>query len=126
MVAAMSRLLRRARPGRGTLLALTLGCGINGLEGAIHSVHHLSVPETVHAHETDGPEDEQSGAPEEPCQVAAAAAHTAAIAVEALPVIGPSTDEAQILLLGSQDSPDLAWREPTRGRAPPLSRPLPS
>lgn len=126
MVAAMSSLPRRARPVFVTLLALTLVFGINGLEGAIHSVHHLSVPETGHPHETDSHEDEQNGVPENPCPVAAAASHTAAIAVESLPVIGPSTAEAQLAPLGSKDWPDLAWREPARGRAPPFSRPLPS
>ena len=126
MVAAMSDLVRRARPGIVTLLALTLVLGINGLEGAIHSVHHLSVPETVHAHGTDGHEDEQKSTPEEPCQVAAAASHTAAVVLEALPVIGPSTAAVELVPLGSQDWPDLARREPVRGRAPPFSSPLPS
>jgi hypothetical protein len=118
-------LVQRARPGLVSLLALTLVFGINGLEGAIHSVHHLPVPETAHPPETDGHENEQNGAPEEPCQVAAAAAHTAAVAVEALPVIGPSTAEAQLVPLRSKDRPDLEWREPARGRAPPFSLPLP-
>jgi len=126
MVAAMSDLVRRARPGIATLLALTLVLGINGLEGAIHSVHHLSVPETAHAHEADGHEDEQKSTPEEPCPVAAAASHAAAVVLEALPVIGPSSAAAQLVPLGSQDWPDLARREPARGRAPPFSRPLPS
>ena len=126
MVAAMSGPLRSARPFLVALLTLALVLGINGFMGAIHSVHHLPAPETAHPHETDGHEDEQNGAPAEPCQVAAAATHTAAIAVAALPVIGPSTAEAQLVPLGSQDSPDLAWREPARGRAPPFSRPLPS
>jgi len=125
MVAPMSGLLRSARSCVVALLALALVLGIDGFMGAIHSVHHLPAPETARSNETDGHEDEQGGAPEEPCQVAAAVAHTAAIAVEALPVIGPSTAEAQLLPLGSQDSPSLAWREPARGRAPPFSRLLP-
>lgn len=125
MVAAMPSLVRRAQLGLVTLLALTLVFGINGLEGAIHSVHHLPVPEAAHPHETDGDDNEQNGAPEEPCQVAAAAAHTAAVAVEALPVIGPSTAEAQLVPFRPKDRPDLEWREPARGRAPPFSLPLP-
>jgi hypothetical protein len=124
MVAAMSKLLRRARPGLVVLLALALVLGINGLVGAIHSAHHLPILETAHQHDRDGHETEQSGAPEEPCQLAAAASHTSAIAVEALPVIGPSTAEAQLVPLESRDWPNLAWRESARGRAPPASRPL--
>jgi len=125
MVAAMSDLVRRARPGIATLLALTLVLGINGLEGAIHSVHHLPVPETVHAHETDGHENEPKSTPEEPCQLAAAASHTAATAGDALPAISASAAEARLVPLGSRDWPDLASREPARGRAPPFPRPLP-
>jgi len=121
MVAAMSGPLRSARPCLVALLTLTLVLGLNGFTGAIHSVHHLPAPETTHPHETDGHENEQSGVPEAPCPVAAAAAHTAAITVEALPVVGPSTAEAQLVPLVSQDSPSLGRREPSRGRAPPLS-----
>jgi hypothetical protein len=129
MVAAMSSLVRSARPCVVGLLALSLVLGINGLEGAIHSVHHLSAPEPAHPHETDGHAEEQGGAPagalEETCHVAAAASHLAATAVEALPVIGPSTAEAGMVPLGLRDAPRRAWREPARGRAPPSSRPLP-
>lgn len=126
MVAPMSGLLRLARPSALALLALTLALGINGLEGAIHSVHHLSAPATAHPHETDSEEDERSGAPEEPCQVAAAASHMAAIAAEALPVIGPSTAEVELVPLRQQDAPRAAQRAPAHDRAPPSPRPLPS
>src|SRR6266496_3972535 len=104
MVAAMSSLLRSGRPGVVTLLALALLLGMNGLEGAIHSVHHLSSIGTAHAAEADRHADGQNEAPvgatEEGCQVAAAASHLAAIVVEALPVIGPSTAESPMVALG--------------------------
>src|SRR5438552_2806550 len=44
MVPAMSGLLRSARPCVVALLAAALVVGINGFEGAIHSVHHSLVP----------------------------------------------------------------------------------
>ncbi len=130
MVAAMSSLFRSARPGVVTLLALALLLGINSFEGAIHSVHHLSPIGVAHTAEADshesGENEAPAGAPEESCQVAAAASHLAAIVVEALPVIGPSTAESPMVVLGRQDSPRLTLGKPAHERAPPSLHPLPS
>ena len=130
MVAAMSPLFRLARPGALTLLALALLLGMNGLEGAIHSVHHLSSVAMIHGAEADSHADGQSEAPTgatgESCQVAAAASHLAAIVVEALPVIGQSTAESPLVVLGLQDSPRLMQGKPAHERAPPAPRSLPS
>jgi hypothetical protein len=128
MVAAMSRLLRSARPGVVTLVALVLLLGLNGLDGAIHSVHHLSSITMAHVAEAEGHEDGQSefpvGATEESCQVAAGASHLAAIVVEALPVIGPSTAGSPMVVLGRQDSSRVPQGKPAHERAPPSLRSL--
>lgn len=130
MVTAMSSLLRSARPGVVTLLALALLLGMNGLEGAIHSVHHISPMGAAHAAEADSHEDGQNEAPagatEGSCHLAAAASHLAAIVVEALPVIGPSTAESPMVVPGPQDSPRLTQGKPAHERAPPSLRSLPS
>src|ERR1700687_2702766 len=80
MVPAMSGLLRSARPFLIALLATALVVGSNGLDGAIHSVHHPLAP--VLSHERDGHGHEgqgaPAGAPDETCPVAAAAPHLAA------------------------------------------------
>lgn len=112
MVAAMSRLLRSARRGVVTLVALVLLLGLNGLDGAIHSVHHLSSITMGHVAEAEGHEDGQSefpvGATEESCHIAAGASHLAAIVVEALPVIGPSTAGSKPLSARSRSSTSAA------------------
>jgi hypothetical protein len=129
MVAAMSSLLRSARPGVVTLLALALLLGMNGLDGAIHSVHHLSPITMTHVAEADGHEDGQNEVPagtaEESCHVAAAASHLAAIAVEALPAVGPSTAESPMVVLGRQGSSRVLQGKPAHQRAPPSLRSLP-
>ena len=128
MVAAMSRLLRSARRGVVTLVALVLLLGLNGLDGAIHSVHHLSSITMAHVAEAEGHEDGQSefpvGATEESCQVAAGASHLAAIVVEALPVIRPSTAGSPMVVLGRQDSSRVPQGTPAHERAPPSLRSL--
>ena len=126
----MSCLFQSIRPGVVTLLALALLLGINGFEGAMHSVHHLPPIAMTHAAEADSHEGGQNEAPPgatgESCQVAAAASHLAAIVVEALPVIGPSTAESPLVVLGLQDSPRLMQGKPAHERAPPSPRSLPS
>ena len=130
MVAAMSSVLRPGRPGVVTLLALALLLGMNGLDGAIHSVHHLSSIWMAHIAEAEGHEDEQNevpvGATEESCHVAAAVSHLAAIEVEALPVIGPSTAENPMVVRGPQDTSRLTQGKPAHERAPPSLRSRPS
>jgi len=129
MVAAMSSLLRSARPGVVTLLALAILLGMNGLDGAVHSVHHLSSIWMAHVAEAEGHEDEQNevpvGATEESCLVAAAASHLAAIEVETLSVIGPSTAESPMVVRGPQDTSRLTQGEPAHERAPPSLRSRP-
>ena len=131
MVPGMSGLLRWARPCVVALLTVALVLGINGLEGAIHSVHHLPAPVESNAHDHSGHgHDTERGAPvpgtEEPCPVAAAASHIAATAVEVPPGVIPLAATAVFLTLGSPDAPRIAWREPGSGRAPPFVRSLPS
>lgn len=125
-MAAMSALLRGARPCFVALLAVTLVVGINGFLGAVHSVHHLPETELAHPHEADAHEKDPAPTSEETCQVAVAAAHSVAIETEALPLIGASTAEAGRAPAGTPDAPRLPWREPSPGRAPPASSPLPS
>lgn len=124
MVPAMLGLFRSARPLVVTLLAVALVLGINGLEGAIHSAHHLPAPVGTHGH------DPQRGAPvpgtEEPCAVAAAASHIAATAVEEPPALVPVPAVVELDALGAPNAPRIAWREPGSGRAPPLVHSLPS
>jgi hypothetical protein len=130
MVAAMSCLFRSMRPGVVTLVALALLLGINGFEGAIHSVHHLppiAMPHAAEADSHEGGQDEvPAGATGESCQVAAAASHLTAIAVMALPVVGPSTAESAMVVLEPHDSPRLMQGKPAHERAPPSPRSLPS
>ena len=129
MVAGMSGLLRPTRPGVVTLLALALLLGMNGLDGAIHSVHHLSPLMMTHVGEADGHEDGQNEVPngtaEESCHVAAAASHLAAIVVEeALPAIGPSTAESPMVVLGRPGASRVTQGKPAHPRAPPSLRSL--
>ena len=131
MVPAMSGLFRSARPLVVTLLAVALVLVINGLEGAIHSAHHLPAPVETHGQVDPGHRhDPQRGAPvpgtEEPCAVAAAASHIAATAVEAPPALVPVPAALELVALGAPNAPRIAWREPGSGRAPPLVRSLPS
>jgi hypothetical protein len=126
MVPAMSGLLRSTRACGAALLALALVVGINGLEGAIHSTHHLPAPVAVHAHDLTGSgHDEQGEAPApetaEPCPVAAAASHVAAAAVEPPPTLAPVPAALELVALGAPDAPRVAWRKPGSGRAPPFT-----
>jgi hypothetical protein len=118
MVPAMSALLRSARLVVLGSSCLALVLGISGVEGSIHSIHHL--PAQAHAH------DEPGGAPDESCPMAAAALHLAATEVAALPALDPSPAESELVAPRSQNAPRIAWREPGSGRAPPLVRSLPS
>jgi len=127
MVPAMSGLLRSARPLVVALLAAALVLGVNGFDGAIHSVHHLPAPVEVHAHDFAGRgHDDQNDSPdratEEPCSVAAAASHAPATAVEPPTVLAAGPTALELVALGAPDSPGTAWREPGSGRAPPLLR----
>jgi hypothetical protein len=131
----MAGVLRSAQPCVVALLALALVLGINGFEGAIHSVHHLPAPVESHGHGAhdqghvpghDQPDPAPAGAPDESCPMAAAALHLAATEVAALPALDPSPDEAELVAPRPQDAPRLAWREPGSGRAPPSLRSLPS
>ena len=137
MVPAMSGLLRSARPGLVALLAVALVFGFNGLEGAIHSVHHL--PAAVERYDHDGLGHEHdghghdgaghgapAGPPDETCPVAAAALHLTATAAEAPPVLDALSPVALLVTLGTPDGPRIVWREPAHSRAPPSLRSLPS
>ena len=131
MVPAMSGLLRSVRPCVVALLTTALVLGINGLVGAIHSVHHLPAPAETHApgaHDQGHgqPDPAPAGAPDESCPVAAAALHLAATEVAALPALDPSPAEAELVVLREQDTPRRAWRQPGSGRAPPSLRSLAS
>lgn len=131
MVPAMSGLLRSARPCVVALLAAALVVGINGFEGAIHSVHHSLVPVESHGHDVGHGHDSEgrqapAGATDEGCPVAAAALHLAATTTEAPPVLGALSPVADLVTLGTPDGPRIIWREPAHGRAPPSFRSLPS
>ena len=124
MVPAMSGLLRSARRSVVALLATALVIGVNGFEGAIHSVHHLPAPAQAHAHdytghEHDGQGDSSAPETEEPCSLAAAASHDSSTTVEspAVPAMAPTAVE--LVAQGALDPPRTAWREPGSGRAPP-------
>ena len=128
----MSGLLSVVRHGLSALLALALVLGPHGLVGAIHSAHHMPAPVESHDHDAAayGDQDEHGGAPgealDETCPVAAAALHHAATATEAPPAQDPPSAPRELVALGGQEAPRAAWREPARGRAPPLSRSLSS
>ena len=137
MVPAMSRLIRMCRVSASALLAAALVIGVNGLDGAIHSVHHLPAPVDAHAHDvTSDSHHEQhesvpgtppaSGTPasrtEVPCSVAAAASQASATSVEPPATPAPVATALGLVALGAPDPVRTAWREPGSGRAPPSIR----
>lgn len=127
MVPAMSGLLRSARPCVAALLTLALVLGINGLVGAIHSVHHLPAPMETRSHGEHGDQaPAPAGTPHETCPVAAAALHLAATEVETLPGLDLLPIDAELVAPGAQDALRGAWREAGSGRAPPFLRSLTS
>jgi len=132
MVPAMSRLLRACRASAAALLAAALVIGVNGFEGAIHSVHHLPAAVDAHAHDvmSDG-HDEQQGSPvsgtpasgkEAPCSVAEAASQASATSVEPPATPAPVATLLGLVALGAPDPVRTAWREPGSERAPPSTR----
>lgn len=132
MVPAMSRLLRTCRASAAALLAVALVLGVNGFEGAIHSVHHLAAPVDAHAQAvTSDGHDEQPGSPvsgtpasgtEVPCSIAAAASQASATSVEPPATPAPVATALRLVALGAPDPVRTAWREPGSGRAPPSIR----
>ena len=112
------------------LLALTLVIGMNGFDGAIHSVHHLPAPVESHEHDGHAHDGEghraPAGVPDETCPVAAAALHLCATTAEAPPVLDALSPVALLVTLGTPDGPRIIWREPAHGRAPPSLRSLTS
>jgi hypothetical protein len=126
----MSLPLRSARPFLVALLAIDLAAGLYGLEGAIHSVHHLPASVAAHAHDlTDEGQGEHGGTPtsptEEPCPIAAAASHAAAAVVDAPPSPAPASLGLEPVALRAPDAPRAESREPGAGRSPPAVRSLP-
>ena len=129
MVAAMLGAVRWIQPSIVTLMTVSLMFGVYGFDGAIHSVHHLLASDSLHQQDTDDSEGDHgtSGAdPAQACHVAAAASHAAATLVDVLPVVGPASMDARLLLLAMRDVPRSAWTDSHRGRAPPSSRLLSS
>jgi hypothetical protein len=131
----MSGVTKSTRSCVVALVTTALVLGINGFVGAIHSVHHLPAAGEPHSHgEADQGHDREEGrphpaapgAPDTSCPVAAAALHLAAIEVAALPVLAPSSAEAEVVAPRAQNSPRQASREPGSGRAPPSFLSLPS
>ena len=125
----MSGAVRWIRPSLVTLMTVSLVLGVYGFDGAIHSVHHLVASDALHQQDVDDSEGDHGtsgGDPEQACHVAAAASHAAATLVDVLPVVGPASMDARLLLLAMRDVPRSAWTDSHRGRAPPSSRPLSS
>ena len=123
----MSRLIRMCRASAAVLLAAALVIGVNGFEGAIHSVHHLPAAVDAHAHAvTSDGHDEQQDSPvsgtEKPCSVAAAASQASATSVEPPATPAPVATALGLVALGAPDPVRTAWREPGSGRAPPSIR----
>jgi hypothetical protein len=123
----MSRLIRTCRASAAALLAAALVIGVNGFEGAIHSVHHLPAPVEAHAHDvTSHGHDEQGDLPvsgtEKPCSVAVAASQASATSVEPPATPAPVDTALGLVALGAPDPVRTAWREPGSGRAPPSIR----
>ena len=128
----MSRLIRMCRASAAALLAAALVFGVNGFEGAIHSVHHLPAPVDAHAHAvTSDGHDKQPGSPvsgtpasrtEAPCSVAAAASQASATSVEPPATPAPVATALGLVTLRAPDPVRTAWREPGSGRAPPSIR----
>jgi hypothetical protein len=109
------------------LLATALVIGVNGFEGAIHSVHHLPAPVQAPAHDYTGHgHDEQGDSPlpatEEPCSLAAGASHGSATAAESPVVPAMEPTALELVAQGAPDPPRTAWRKPGSGRAPPSLR----
>ena len=125
MVAAMSVVQRWIRPSLLTLMAVSLVLGAYGLDGAIHSVHHLPASEALHHQDADDSEDDHGASgsdPEQACHVAAAASHAAATVMDVLPVVGRAPMDARLLRLATHEVARFAWIDPHRGRAPPVPR----
>jgi len=125
MVTAMRGALRWIQPFLVTLLTASLMLGVYGLDGAIHSAHHLLPSDALHQQDVDDGEDDHgaSGADQEQaCHVAAAASHAADSVVGMLPVVSPAPMETRPLLLATRAVLRLVWTDPHRGRAPPPSR----
>jgi len=109
------------------LLTALLVLGVNGFEGAIHSVHHLPAspaPTKAPAHDYsshghDGHGDAPDPGREEPCSIAAATSHASAASVEPPTALAPVPIALEPVALGATDPPRTAWREPGSGRAPP-------
>jgi hypothetical protein len=128
----MSRLIPWARASVAVLLAAALVIGVNGFEGAIHSVHHLPAAVDAHAHDvTSDGHGEQPGSPvsgtpasgkEVPCSIAAAASQASATSVDAPATPAPVATALGLVALGAPDPVRTAWREPGSGRAPPSIR----
>jgi hypothetical protein len=126
----MSRLIRLCRASAAALLAAALVIGVNGFEGAIHSVHHLpaavdALDVTSHGH------DEQQNSPvsgtpasktEVPCSIATAASQASATSVEPPATPAPVATALGLVALGAPDPVRTAWREPGSERAPPSIR----
>ena len=126
---AMRGALRWIQPFLVTLLTASLMLGVYGLEGAIHSVHHLLPSDALHQQDVDDGEDDHGAAgldPGQACHVAAAASHAADTVVGTLPGVSPAPMDAQPLHLPACAVPRLVWTDPHRGRAPPPSRLLSS
>ncbi len=127
MVPAMSGLLRSARPSLVALLATALVMGVNGFEGAVHSVHHLPAHVEAHAHDYTGHGHHEQGEPPvretaEACYVAAAASHAAATSVEPPAALALAPAALELVALGAPGAPRISGREPGSGRAPPSLR----
>ena len=121
--------VRRIQPSIVTLMTVSLMFGVYGFDGAIHSVHHLLASDALHQQDVDDSEGDHgtSGADlEQACHVATAASHAAATLVDVLPVVGPASMDARLLLLAMRDMPRSAWTDSHRDRAPPSSRLLSS
>jgi len=125
----MSGAVRWIRPSLVTLMTVSLVLGVYGFDGAIHSVHHLVASDALHQQDVDDSEGDH-GTPgadsEQACHVATAASHAAATLVDVLPVVGPASMDARLLLLAMRDVPRSAWTDSHRDRAPPSSRLLSS
>jgi hypothetical protein len=121
----MSRLIRMCRASAAALLAAALVIGVNGFEGAIHSVHHLSAPVDAHdvaSHGHDDQHDSPVSETEKPCSVAAAASQASATSVEGPATAAPVATALGLVTLRAPDPVRTAWREPGSGRAPPSIR----
>src|SRR5215470_5022861 len=129
MVAAMLGAVRWIQPSIVTLMTVSLMFGVYGFDGAIHSVHHLLAPDALHQPDVDDSEDDHGTSAadaEQACHVAGAASHAAATLVDVLPVVGPASMDARLLLFGTRTVPRVGWTDSHHVRAPPSSRLLSS